>query len=43
LAAKRSQELFVVRERQTLNQHLVKLEALHDLQGVEVPDNDVSL
>jgi hypothetical protein len=32
-----------VREGQALNEDLVKLEALNNLKGVEVPDNDVSL
>ncbi len=43
LATKRSKVFLVVREGQALNEDLVKLEALNNLKGVEVPDNDVSL
>ena len=43
LATKRSEVFLVVREGQALNEDLVKLEALNNLKGVEVPDNDVSL
>ena len=43
LATKRSEVFLVVREGQALNEDLVKLEALNNLKGVEVPNNDVSL
>lgn len=43
LATERGKELFVVRERETLNQNLVQFEALHDLKSVEVPNDDVRL
>jgi len=43
LATKRGEVFLVVREGQALNEDLVKLEALNNLKGVEVPDNDVSL
>ena len=43
LAAERRQVLFVVREGETLDQHLVHLETVLQLQGVEVPNDDVGL
>jgi hypothetical protein len=43
LATKRGEVFLVVREGQALNEDLVKLEALNNLKGVEVPNNDVSL
>ena len=43
LATKRGEVLLVVREGETLDEDLVELEALHNLKGVEVPNNDVSL
>jgi len=43
LAAERSQILFVVGERETLDEDLVQLESMHHLQRVEVPDDDVGL
>ena len=43
LATKRCEVFLVVREGEALNEHLVELEALNDLKGVEVPNNDVSL
>ena len=43
LTAKRSEIFFVMREGKTLNEDLVKLQALNNLKGVKVPNNDVSL
>ena len=43
LATEGCQVLLVIRERQTLDQHLVHLEAMLELESVEVPDNNVSL
>ena len=43
LTAKRSEVFLVMREGKTLNEDLVKLQALNNLKGVEVPNNDVSL
>jgi len=43
LPAERGKELFIVGEGETLDQHLVQFEALHDLQSVEVPNDDVRL
>ena len=43
LATKRSEVFLVMRERKTLNEDLVKLQALNNLKGVKVPNNDVSL
>ena len=43
LATQRGQVLFVCGEGQTLNQDLVQLEAVHHLQRVEVPNDDVGL
>ena len=43
LAAERSQVLFVVREGETLDQHLVHFETVLQFQAIEVPDNDVGL
>ena len=43
LATKRGEVFLVVREGQALNEDLVKLEALDNLKGIEVPNNDVSL
>ena len=43
LAAEGRQVRFVVRERETLDQNLVHLQAMHHLQSVEVPHNDISL
>ena len=34
---------FVVAERETLDQHFVNFESMHHLEGIEVPNNDVSL
>ena len=43
LATQRRQILFVVGERETLDQDLVHLKPVHHLQSVEVPDDDVCL
>lgn len=43
LATERCEVFLVVREGEALNEHLMELEALNDLKGVEVPNNDVSL
>jgi hypothetical protein len=43
LSTERSEVFLIVRERKALNKDLVKLEALNDLESVEVPDNDISL
>jgi hypothetical protein len=43
LTAKRSEVFLVMREGKTLNEDLVKLQALNNLKGVKVPNNDVSL
>jgi hypothetical protein len=43
LATERGEVLLVVREREALDEHLVKLQPLHHLQSVEVPDDNVSL
>lgn len=43
LATKGGKVLLVVREGEALDEDLVELEALNDLEGVEVPNNDVSL
>jgi hypothetical protein len=43
LATKRGEVLLVVREGKALDEDLVELEALNNLKGVEVPNNDVSL
>ena len=43
LAAEGRQVLLVVREGQTLDQHLVHLEPVLQLKSVEVPDNNVGL
>lgn len=43
LATERRQVLFVMRERQRLDQHLMQLHPVNDFKRVEVPDNDVRL
>jgi hypothetical protein len=43
LTTKRSEVFLVMREGQALNEDLVELEALDNLKGIEVPNNDVSL
>jgi len=43
LAAKGREVLLVVGEGEALDQHLVQFEALHNLQSVEVPNDDVRL
>ena len=43
LAAEGREVLLVVGEREALDQHLVQFEALHDLECVEVPNDDVGL
>lgn len=43
LAAERRQVLFVVGERETLDQNLVHLQTVLQFQGIEVPDDDISL
>lgn len=43
LPAKRRKVLLVEREGQALDQHLVEFESLHNLEGVEVPNDDVGL
>ena len=43
LAAERCQVVFVVGERETLDKHLVHLQTVLQLQGIEVPDEDVGL
>jgi hypothetical protein len=43
LATKRGEVLLIMREGEALDKYLVELEALNHLEGVEVPDNDVSL
>jgi len=43
LATKRGEVLLVVREGKALDEDLMELEALNNLKGVEVPNNDVSL
>jgi hypothetical protein len=43
LAAERRQVLFIVGERETLNQNLVHFQPVHHLESIEVPDDDVRL
>jgi len=43
LAAERRQVIFVVGERETLDQHLVHLQTVLQIQGIEVPDDDIGL
>jgi hypothetical protein len=43
LAAQRGQVLFVGGEGEVLDEHLVQLQAVHHLQRVEVPNDDVGL
>ena len=43
LAAERREILLVEAERQRLDEHLVQLQAVDHLQGIEVPDDDVGL
>lgn len=43
LAAQRRQACFVVRERETLDQHLVHLQSMYHFQSVEVPHADIGL
>ena len=43
LAAERRQVLFIVGERETLDQHLVHLQTVLQLQSIEVPDDDIGL
>jgi len=43
LSSERSEVLLVMREGEALDEDLVELQALDNLEGVEVPDNDVSL
>jgi hypothetical protein len=43
LATERRQVLFVVGERETLDQNLVHFQPVHHFQRVEVPDDDVRL
>lgn len=43
LATERSQVLFISREGEILNEHLVQLESLYHFKSVEVPNNDVGL
>ncbi len=35
--------LFIVGERQGLDEDLVELKSVHHLEGIEVPNNNVSL
>ena len=43
LTTEGSQVLLIVREGKALNEDFMKLHALHDFQGVEIPDDDVRL
>lgn len=43
LATERCQVIFVVGERETLDQHLMHLQTVLQLQGIEVPDYNISL
>ena len=43
LPSKRGEMLLIEGEGKTLDENLVQLESLHQLQGIKVPDNDISL
>jgi len=43
LATEGSEVLFVGGERQALDENFVQLESMHHLEGIKIPDNDVSL
>lgn len=43
MAAQRGEVLLVETEGKGLDEHLVQLQSVHHLQGVEVPDDDVGL
>jgi len=43
LATEGSKVLLIMGEGKTLDKHLVQFQSVHHLQGVEVPNNDISL